>query len=64
MITLETSIFTNVTYQIFDIYGKLVDTFISEQTSMQYSLDKLTTGVYFIKANVDAKVYTKKLVVH
>ena len=63
-ITLETSNIKTITFHIFDIYGKLVDTFVNEQTSKQYSLDKLTSGVYFIKANLDANTYTKKLVVH
>ena len=61
---IETSNFSDVTFEIFDFSGKLVKTFKSSNTSFELSTHELSKGIYFVKADFERGTVTKKLVIN
>jgi len=63
-IIIETSNFTDGTFEIFDFSGKLIKTFKNSNTSFELSTQELSKGIYFVKANFEKGTITKKLVIN
>lgn len=55
--------FNNSTASIFDFYGREVKTYSFSNKEMGIDRDGLLTGIYFLKLEVDNKMFTQKLII-
>lgn len=64
IVTVSSNTSLNKTFELYDITGKIVSSFNSQEVSKNIDVSSLNSGLYLLKCTIENKVLYKKLVVN